>query len=34
MRIKDMENNETITNKDVALSKGSLKIVAGSLCGK
>lgn len=27
-----MENNETITNKDVALSKGSLKIVAGSLC--
>lgn len=27
-----MENKETVTNKDVALSKGSLKIVAGSLC--
>ena len=26
------ENKETVTNKDVALSKGSLKIVAGSLC--
>ena len=26
------KNKETITNKDVALSKGSLKIVAGSLC--
>ena len=24
------ENKETVTNKDVALSKGSLKIVAGS----
>ena len=27
-----MENKETVTNKDVALSKGSFKIVAGSLC--
>lgn len=27
-----MENKETVINKDVALSKGSLKIVAGSLC--
>lgn len=27
-----MENKETITNKELALSKGSLKIVAGSLC--
>lgn len=27
-----MENKETVTNKDVALSKGSLKIVDGSLC--
>jgi transporter, stomatin/podocin/band 7/nephrosis.2/SPFH family len=27
-----MENKETVTNKDVALSKGSLKVVAGSLC--
>lgn len=26
------ENKETVTNKDVALSKGSFKIVAGSLC--
>ena len=27
-----MENKETVTNKDVALSKGSLKMIAGSLC--
>lgn len=27
-----MENKETVINKDVALSKGSFKIVAGSLC--
>lgn len=27
-----MENKETITNKDVALSKGSFKMIAGSLC--
>lgn len=27
-----MKNKETVTNKDVALSKGSFKIVAGSLC--
>lgn len=27
-----MENKETVTNKELAISKGSLKIVAGSLC--
>lgn len=27
-----MENKETVTNKDVALSKGSFKMIAGSLC--
>lgn len=26
------ENKETVTNKDVALSKGSIKIIASSLC--
>lgn len=27
-----MENKKTVTNKDVALSKGSFKMIAGSLC--
>lgn len=27
-----MENKETVINKDVALSKGSFKMIAGSLC--